>query len=288
MKVEDVKKVGVIGCGVMGSTLLAAISPKYEMVAVEATDELAGMVIKKVSGCFYPFVKKGKMTEEQRDATVAKVKSTTKVEDLKDCQVIIDAVPDDLGLKGKMLSAAHEVCSPDVIFSTTSSIMSVTALATASNRPDRFIGMHFCNPAHMMALVEVAPGLQTSDETFNFAMEFCRALGKTPIKCKDAPGYIVNYLFFPFLISAVKAFESGLATAEDIDTACKLGLGHPMGPFELLDMFGMDGVPTSFGVMHERTNDVRFAVPHLLRQMNEAGYYGRKSGKGFYDYSKKK
>lgn len=287
MKVEDIQKVGLMGCGTMGSTLVAALSPKFEMIAVEATEELAGRVIKNVSACFNPFVKKGKMTEEQRDGTLSKVKVTTDIEELKDCQLVIDAVPDDLELKGKLLAKANEICSPDAIFSTTSSIMSITALAKKSNRPENFIGMHFCNPAHLMALVEVAPALQTSEETVEFAMDFCRALGKKPVKCKDRPGFIVNSLLFPFMISAVHALESGLATAEDIDTACKLGLGHPMGPFELLDMVSIDTSVVTFPVMYERTKDTRFATPLLIQQMYEAGYLGRKVGKGFYDYPKK-
>lgn len=287
MKVEDVKKVGIVGCGTMGPTIVAAVSLKYDVVVKEVNQALADKAKERIAGCFPILVKRGKVTEEQKNQILSRLQVTTELEAIKDCQVIIDAVPDNLKLKGEILSSLNKMCPPETIFTTTSSILPITALAAASGRPDRMIGTHFCNPAHLMALVEVAPALQTSPQTIDFAMDFCRKLEKSPVKCKDWPGFIVNYLLFPFLISAIKAYQNGLATPEEIDTACKLGLGHPMGPFELLDMVAIDTCIVSMDALYQQLQEERFALPPLLKRMNEAGYLGRKVGRGFYDYTKK-
>lgn len=289
MKVEDVKKVGILGAGKMGHTIAATVSLKFPIilkvreVGAKVTPEEAG---RRLAACYPALVRRGKITEQQKEESFHRVSITSKLEDLEDCQVIIDAVPDDMNLKTELLSQLNRLCSPQAIFTTTSSILSITSLGAASGRPDRFIGTHFCIPAHMMALVEVATGLQTSPETFGFTMEFCRQLGKAPVKCKDRPGFIVNYLFFPYLMSAVRALEAGLGTVEEIDTAMKLGLGHPMGPFEILDMTGVDHLD-SFEAMYEQLKDERFAPPPLLYRMKDAGYIGKLSGRGFYDYNQK-
>lgn len=289
MKTEEVKKVGILGAGKVGPSIVATIALKFPTILkVRETNGRVGPeeAFKRVSSCFPALVRRGKITEQKREEALSKVTITHKLEDLKDCQVLIDAVQDDVNLKSSLLSELNRLCSPQAIFATTSSILPVTTLAAASGRPDRFIGTHFCIPAHMMALVEVAPGLQTSMETFNFMMDFCRHLDKVPVKCKDRPGFIVNYLFFPFLISAVRALEAGLGSVEEIDTAIKLGLGHPMGPFELLDMTGIDNIH-SLEAMYEQLKDERFAVPPLLYRMRDAGYHGKLAGKGFYDYAYK-
>lgn len=289
MKIEDVKKVGVLGAGKMGHTIAAMASLKYPTVlkvresGAKITAEEAR---KRISGCYPALVRRGKITEQQKEESISRVTITSKLEDLKECQVIIEAVPDDMNIKSDILSKLNQICPPQTIFTTTSSILPITSLCSASGRPDRFIGTHFCIPAHMMALVEVASGLQTNQETFEFTMEFCRQLGKVPVKCKDKPGFIVNYLFFPYLLSAVKALEAGLGTVEEIDTAMKLGLGHPMGPFEILDMTGIDNVD-SFEAIYQQLKDERFAPPALLYRMKSAGYLGKLKGRGFYDYINK-
>lgn len=285
MKASDVKKVGVLGCGVMGRTLAATMSTKYEVVVKEANQALADKGLQGIAACYPALMKRNVINEEQKNAALARVKMTTSLDPFKDCQFIIDAVPDDLKLKLENLAPLNKMCPPETVLSTVSSIIPVTALATGSGRPDRFIGAHFSNPAHLMALVEVAPGIQTSKETIDFTFDFCKSLGKTPVRVQDWPGYIVNYLFFPYLVSAVKALEAGLASIEDIDAAAKLGLGHAMGPLESIDMFGVDAVVDALNVMKNRTNDLRFAPPPLLSKMCDAGWTGRKSGKGFYDYS---
>ncbi|MDO8637468.1 MAG: 3-hydroxyacyl-CoA dehydrogenase family protein, partial [Dehalococcoidia bacterium] len=227
MKIEDVKKVGVLGAGKMGHTIATTVSLKFATVlkvretGAKITPQEA---LKRVSTCYPALVRRGKITEQQKEEALSRITITGKLEDLKDCQVIIDALPDDLNLKSEMLSQLNHLCPPQSVFTTTSSIFPITSLAAASGRPEHFIGTHFCIPAHMMALVEVAPALQTNEETVSLTTEFCKHLGKVPVKCKDKPGFIVNYLFFPYLLSAVKALEAGLGTVEEIDTAMKLGL----------------------------------------------------------------
>lgn len=289
MKIEDVKKVGILGAGKMGHTIATAVSLKYPAIlkvretGAKVTPEEA---LRRISACYPALVRRGKITEQQKEESLSRVTITGKLEDLKDCQVIIDALPDDLKIKNETLKQLNGICSPQAVFTTTSSIFPITSLAAASGRPDRFIGTHFCIPAHMMALVEIAPALQTNQETVNFIMDFCTNLDKVPVKCKDKPGFIVNYLIFPYLLAAVKALEAGLGTVEEIDTAMKLGLGHPMGPFEILDMTGIDNVD-SFTAIYEQLKDERFAPPPLLYRMKAAGYLGKLSGRGFYDYTRK-
>ncbi len=289
MKTEDIKKIGVLGAGKMGHTIAAAASLKFPVVlkvretGAKVTPDEAR---KRLSGCYPALVRRGKITEQQKEEALSRITITGRLEDLKDCQVVIDALPDDLKIKNETLSRLNGICPAQAIFTTTSSIFPITSLAAASGRPERFIGTHFCIPAHMMALVEVAPALQTSQETVDVTMEFCKVLGKVPVACKDKPGFIVNYLFFPYLLAAVRALEAGLGTVEEIDTAMKLGLGHPMGPFELLDMTGIDNVH-SFAAIYEQLKDERFAPPPLLYRMEAAGYLGKLSGRGFYDYTRK-
>lgn len=285
MKLEDVKKVGIIGCGVMGPTIAATVVLKYPVVVKEANKKLADKGFHSISQCFPALVKRNVITEVQKEVALSQVTLTTELADLKDCQVIIDAVPDILELKIANFTELNKVCPQDTVFTTTSSLVSITALAAGSGRPDRLIGTHFNNPAHLMNLVEVAPAVQTSEETTSFVMSFIKdGLGKTPVKCKDSPGYIVNYIFFPFLVHAVDALELGLGTVEDIDTAIRLGLGHRMGPFELMDMFGIDAMVSGLRAVYEQLHDERYAPNYRLVKLVEAGHLGRKTGKGWYTY----
>jgi 3-hydroxybutyryl-CoA dehydrogenase len=285
MKTEDVKKVGIVGCGVMGPTIAATVALRYPVVVKEVNKKLADKGFQSISQCLPALVRRNVITEVQKEVALTQVTMTTELADLKDCQVIIDAVPDILELKTANFTELDKICPQDTVFTTTSSLVSITALAAGSGRPERVIGTHFNNPAHLMALVEVAPAVQTSEETTSFMMSFLKdGLGKTPIKCKDSPGYIVNYLFFPFLIRAIKALELGLGTVEDIDTAMRLGLGHRMGPFELMDMFGMDANVNGFRTVYEQLHDESYAPPPRLVKLYEAGHLGRKTGKGWYTY----
>ncbi len=285
MDIKDVKKVGIVGCGVMGPTIVAAIAPKYPVIVKEVDKKLADKGFQTISNCFPQLVRRNMLTEVQQEVALSQITMTTELADLKDCQVVIDAVPDIMELKISNFAELNKICSSEAVFTTTSSLISITALAAGSGRPDRVIGTHFNNPAHLMALVEVAPAVQTGKETIRFMMSFLKdGLGKTPIKCKDSPGYIVNYLFFPWLIRAIKALEMGLGTVEDIDTAVRLGLGHRMGPFELMDMFGMHNNVNGFRTIYEQLHDEAYAPPALLVKLFEAGHLGRMTGKGWYVY----
>lgn len=285
MKVGDVKRVGIIGCGVMGPTIAAAIAPKYPVIVKELNKKLAEKGFQSISNCLPQLVRRNIITEVQKEIALSQVTMTTELADLKDCQVVIDAVPDIMDLKISNFAELNKICSSEAVFTTTSSLISITALAAGSGRPDRVIGTHFNNPAHLMELVEVAPAVQTSEETTSFMMSFLKdGLGKTPIRCKDSPGFIVNYLFFPWLVRAIKALELGLGTVEDIDTAVRLGLGHRMGPFELMDMFGMHNNVDGFQRMYEQLHDEDYAPPSRLVKLFEAGHLGRMTGKGWYVY----
>lgn len=285
MELQDVKKVGIIGCGTMGSTIAAAVAIKYPVVVKEVNQELAEKGLERVKACFPALVRRNVITEVEKEIALSRITMTTELKDLADCQVVIDAVPDVLELKVSNLAELHKMCSPSTVFTTTSSLLSATAIAQGCGRPDRFVGTHFNNPAHLMALVEVAPAVQTSEEVVDFIMRFLRdGLGKTPIKCKDAPGFIVNFIFFPFLIRAIHALERGLGNVEEIDTAIRLGLGHRMGPFELMDMFGLDACKSGFEAIYEQLKDERYVPPTTLVKLCEAGYLGKKTGKGWYIY----
>jgi 3-hydroxybutyryl-CoA dehydrogenase len=269
----------------MGPTIAAAIAPKYPIIIKEINKELADKGFERISQHLQDSIKRNLITEVQKEIAISQIIVTTDLKDLKDCQVIIDAVPDVLDLKIANFSDLNKICPPDTVFTTTSSLISITALAAGSGRPDRVIGTHYNNPAHLMNLVEVAPAVQTSQETIDFIMSFLReGLGKTPVKCKDAPGYIVNFIFFPYLIQAINALERGLGTVEEIDTAIKLGLGHRMGPFELMDMFGLDACKWGFEAIYGQLKNERYITPNALVKLCEAGYLGRKTGKGWYTY----
>lgn len=288
MKIEDVKKVGIIGCGTIGPTIAAIVSTKYNVVVKEVNKKLADKGHKGITGCFPTLVKRGIITEVQKEVALSRITMTTELKDFKDCQLIIDAVPDNLELKVANFADLDKICPESTVFTTTSSILSITALAAGSGRPDRVVGTHFNFPAHIMSMVEVASALQTSQETVDFIVSFLKdGLGKTPVKCKDSPGYIVNYIFFPFLISAIKAVERGVAGVDEIDTAIREGLAHRNGPFQLMDMFGNDNNLHAFQTLYEQLHDERFAPPTLLAKMVDAGHHGRKVGHGWYIYDER-
>ena len=269
----------------MGPTIAAVVAIKYPVVVKEVNKKLADNGFESISQCFPALVRRNVITEVQKEVAISQVNMTTELADLKDCQVIIDAVPDILELKIANFAELDKVCSPDTVFATTSSNVSITALAAGSGRPDKVIGTHYNYPAYLMALVEVAPAVQTSQETVDFTMAFLKdGLGKTPVKCKDSPGFIVNYLFFPYLVSAIHAVELGKGTVDEIDTAIRLGLAHRNGPFQLMDMFSLDACESGFRSVYQQTNDERFAPPSLLTKMVEAGHRGRKVGHGWYTY----
>jgi 3-hydroxybutyryl-CoA dehydrogenase len=285
MKIEQVNRVGVMGCGQMGSGIaIAAVWAGYGVTVREISSEAAAEGLKRIEQFFLSGIKKGKTTEEQKNTWLSRIKMTTQMEEMRDCQIIIEAVFEDLELKKKLFAELNQVCLAETIFVSNTSSLSITAMAQASGRPDRVIGMHFSNPAPLMKLVEVTRALQTSDETFQLAWQFAQKLGKEPIATKDMPGFVENRLFVPFLLSAVRAYQDGLASKEDIDKACVLGLGHPMGPLRAMDMFGIDIFLPVCEALYEEFKEPQYAIPPLLRRMIEAGHLGFKTRKGFYEY----
>ena len=230
-------------------------------------------------------IEKGKVTAEQRDAAMSKLSFTTDLAKLSECDIIIEAVVEDLEMKNAMWKDLNEVCSADAIFASNTSSLTIAAMAAACGRPDKMLGLHFFNPVPLMKLVAVVRTITTSDDTAEAAFEFAKKLGKEPVKAKDNSGFIVNLLLIPYMLDAINALESNVASVEDIDKAMQLGAGHPMGPFTLLDFVGLDTTYKIAEIMFAEYREKRYAPPPLLKRMVIAGMYGRKSGKGFYDYS---
>lgn len=230
-------------------------------------------------------IERGKVTDAQRTSTLANLRFVTAVEDLADCDLIIEAVVEDLDVKNALWSELNRIASPDTIFASNTSSLTIIAMAAASGRGDRMVGLHFFNPVPLMKLVEVVRTITTSEETENRVLEFARALGKEPVRAKDSSGFIVNLLLIPYMLDAINALEANVASVEDIDKGMQLGAGHPMGPFTLLDFVGLDTAYKIAEIMYAEYREKRYAPPPLLKRMVMAGMLGKKSGKGFYDYS---
>ena len=228
---------------------------------------------------------KGGITAEQKDAIRARLKGTTNKQDLADCDIVIEAIIENVAQKKEMYAAIDSIVKKDAIFASNTSSISITELATAIKRPERFVGLHFFNPVPLMKLVEVVRTITTADDVYETAYEFAKKLGKVPVRTSDKTGFIVNRLLVPYLLDAIRAYEEGVGSIEDIDNAMKLGCGYPMGPFTLLDLVGLDTTYYITHVMYDEFKERRFASPPLLKRMVLAGWYGRKSGRGFYDYS---
>ena len=284
--VDRSKFVGVIGCGTMGAGI-AIVSARagFKTIVVENEQSALGRGLSLIDKFFAKSVEKGKMTDQQKDEIMGeKLTGTLNYEDLAHCEFVIEAVFEDLEIKQQVFQRAHEVCPPETILASNTSTLSITSIGAGSGRPDRFIGMHFCLPAQIMKLVEVTQGLQTSDETYERTMEFGKTLGQVFVTTKDTPGFILNHFIVAFNNDCIRAYENGLASIEDIDKAVKLGLGYPMGPFELLDYIGMDTQLRVSLALFNQVQDHRFWPPPLVKRMVDAGFLGRKTGRGFYTY----
>jgi 3-hydroxybutyryl-CoA dehydrogenase len=282
----DVKTVGVVGAGLMGSGIIEAVARGgYDVVAREIDESAVAGGKKRIERSHARALERGKITEEQRNVENARITWTTDLNDLKDCDLVIEAIVENLDMKKDIFSELSRITRPEVILASNTSSVSITALAAATNRPDRVAGMHFFNPVPVMKLVELVQGLQTSQQTLDDLRAFAGTLDKTVVTAKDTPGFIVNYLLVPYLLEAVKMVEDNVATKEDIDTAIQLGLSHPMGPLTLLDFVGLDTTLFIADVMFEEFRQPKYAAPPLLRKMVTAGYLGRKSGRGFYEYN---
>jgi 3-hydroxybutyryl-CoA dehydrogenase len=285
----DIRKVGVLGCGLMGSGIAqVAASAGFETVVREVSDDLIQRGFAGVEKSLARFAEKGAITGEQQKEIRARLTGTTKFDDLADCDIIIEAIIENLDEKRKTYAELDRICKPETIFASNTSSISITEMMTATTaaRQQQFIGMHFFNPVPLMKLVEVVRTILTDDAVYEQAVEFGRRLGKTPVRAGDKTGFIVNRLLVPYMLDAIRALEEGVASIVDIDAAMKLGCGYPMGPFTLGDFVGLDTTYYIAEIMFNEFREKRFAPPPLLKRMVMAGLYGRKSGRGFYDYTK--
>ena len=282
----EIQTVGVLGAGLMGSGIAqVAAQAGFDTRVREVTDALCARGRAGVEKQLARAVEKGKLSDDDRQAALGRLRFTTEIDALRDCGIVIEAVTEDLEVKNALWRELDALCPPDTIFASNTSSLTIAAMAAATSRADRMVGLHFFNPVPVMKLVEVVRTVTTSDATFEIAFEFARRLGKEPIAAKDSSGFVVNRLLVPYMLDAITALERGVASVEDIDKGMQLGTGHPMGPFTLLDFVGLDTTYKIAEIMFDEYREKRYAPPPLLRRMVLAGMYGRKSGKGFYDYS---
>src|SRR5712691_3716242 len=287
MNPEDVKSVGVVGCGIMGSGIAEVAAKAGMQVVVVAVDEEArDRGRQAIERSLARAVERGKLEESARDEVLDRIIGSTQMSDLADSDLVVEAVTEDLETKLEVFRRLDELVRPEVVLATNTSSMPIADLAAVTKRPEKVLGMHFFNPPPVMKLLEVVRALSTSDETIAFARAVGERLGKTTVLAKDRAGFIVNMLLLPYLNSAIRMLDEGFATREDIDAGVTLGLGHPMGPLTLLDLIGLDTALHVSNVLYDEFKDPIYAPPTLLKRMVSAGYLGRKSGKGFYDYSK--
>lgn len=284
---QKISRVGVVGCGLMGAGIAEVCAKSgYTVIVREVNRELLENGIARINSSMDRAVAKGKLVAAERDAARARIIGTTDNAAFAECDLIVEAVVENLDLKRKIFAELDAVAPPHAILASNTSSLAVTEMAAATKRPEKVLGLHFMQPVPVMTLLEMVRTFLTSEETFQTAKAFGESLGKTIIVSKDTPGFIVNLLLIPYLLQAIEALEKGVATKEDFDTGIRLGLGHPMGPFTLLDFVGLDTTLFVADAVFDETKDQRFAAPPLLRRMVAAGYLGRKSGKGFYDYGK--
>jgi 3-hydroxybutyryl-CoA dehydrogenase len=285
----EIKTIGILGAGVMGNGIAqVAAQAGYNVILRDIEDRFVEGGIKNIDKFLAKTVEKGKMTADDKNAIMGRIKGTTKIADLKDVDFVIEVIIEVMDVKKKVFAELDEVTRPDVILSTNTSSMSITEIATATKRPDKVVGLHFFNPVPLMKLVEVIRGMRTSDETIATALDLARKVGKEPVEVKvDVPGFLVNRLMIASSIEAIKLWEQGIASKEDIDKAAKLGLNYPMGPFELMDLTGLDINYHVMDYFHkELPNELKWDPPLAIKNMVKAGLLGRKTGKGWYDYSK--
>jgi 3-hydroxybutyryl-CoA dehydrogenase len=278
-------RIGVVGCGLMGSGIAEVVARAgYPVVVREVSEDLLRRGFERIDRSMARAVERGKISAGERDAARARIRGTTDLAELAACDLVIEAIIEQMEAKKQLFRELDQICPPETVFASNTSSLSITEMASVTRRPERFLGLHFFNPVPVMKPVEMVRGLLTSEETLAEARAFCETLGKTVVACKDYPGFIVNLLLVPFLLDAVRALELGLATKEDIDTAVRLGLNHPMGPLTLLDFVGIDTTYYIAEAMYQEFKDPRYAAPPLLRKMVLAGHHGRKTGRGFYEY----
>ncbi len=283
---QRIEKVGVLGAGLMGHGIAqVAAQSGYQVVLREVDETTLARGIAKIEKQLARAVEKGKSSQEDADAVRARIAGTTEYPGLADCDLVIEAITENLTLKLEMWREVDRIVKPEAVFATNTSSLAVIDQAAATSRPEQFVGLHYFNPAQVMKLVEVVRCVTTSDEAFETAFEFAQSEGKLAIPTKDRAGFIVNRLLVPYLLDGIRAYEEGVGTVSEIDEAMKAGAGHPMGPLTLSDFVGLDTLGSICDVLFDEFRERRFARPPLLRKMLSAGWFGRKSGMGFYDYS---
>ena len=284
-----IRTIGVAGAGTMGTGIaIVAARAGFRTVIFDGKPDAVAQARKQAEAFLRKSVERGKLAAESLPAILDQWKGTIQISDLAECDVVIEAVFEDLQVKHKLFGSLDGICRPDTLFASNTSTISITEIAGGSGRADRFVGMHFCLPAQMMKLVEMSPGINTSPQTFEAAWEFCKALGQIPVRTQDTPGFILNYFLIPFNNDAIRLVEQGVAAPADIDIAIKTALGYPMGPMELLDLVGMDTQKLLCEAMYGLTNEPRAACPPLVKRMMAAGHLGRKTGRGFHIYADSK
>jgi len=280
-----IRKVGVVGAGLMGGGIAQTCAQSgYETVVREVNQQLLEKGLARIQGNWDMLAGKGKLTQGQVDEYRSRLHGTVNMEDFADCDLVIEAVIENMEEKLRLFPALDKILKPDALILSNTSSLSVTQMGAVTKRPDKVCGLHFFNPAPVMKLVEIVRTISTSEETIETVRQFAISLGKTPVLAKDTAGFIVNFLLIPYLLAAIRMLENGQATRDDIDTAMKLGCGYPMGPFTLLDYVGLDTTMWAAEAIYDEYKDPLYAPPPLLRRMVASGMYGKKSGKGFYDY----
>ncbi len=281
-----IKTVGIAGSGTMGAGIaIVAARAGFRTIVYDTRQDVLDRARQQTAGFFAKSVERRKLTLAQVDAIMNDLAGTTRISDLAGCDIVIEAVFENLRVKHDLLGELNKVCPPHTLFASNTSTLSITEIAAGSGRDERVVGMHFCLPAQLMKLVEMSPGIRTRDESFRQAWDFCKAMGQTPVRTRDNPGFILNYFLVPFNNDAIRLVESGAAEPADIDRAIKVGLGYPLGPLELLDLVGLDTHLLVAEALYASTHDPRAAVPALVKRMIAAGHLGRKTGQGFFKYS---
>jgi len=281
----EIKKVGVVGCGSMGAGIAQLCAQSgYQVVVSEINDAFLKRGMGSIDKVLARSVEKGKLSQTDKDAIMGRIKGTTSTKDFSDCDLVIEAAIENLELKKKIFAELDGICPSHAILATNTSCLSIIDMAVVTKRPDKVLGLHFFNPAPIMKLLEIVKTIATSDEVVKASQKFGESLGKTTVIARDAPGFIVNRLWIPFLLHSIRLYEDGVASREDIDNAISLGLNYPMGPLTLSDMVGIDVVKFVSDALYEQLKDPRYIVPTLVDKMVAAGWLGRKTGKGFYDY----
>ena len=281
----EIKQVGVVGCGQMGSGIAQVCAQAgYRVTASEINEELLNKGLSSIKSSLTKSVEKGRITQQDKDSILSRLKGTTNLKDFGNCNLVIEAASENLDLKKKIFAELDRICPKSAILATNTSCLSIIEMAMATTRPDKVLGLHFFNPAPMMKLLEVVKTIATSQETLETGKSFGQSLGKTVIVAQDAPGFVVNRLLVPQLLHAIRMLEAGVATKEDIDTGVTTGLNHPLGPLSVADLVGLDTLYFIANSIYDEFKDPQFAPPVLLKKMVAAGWFGRKTGKGFYEY----